>query len=117
LTASHCVNGKDLPPTWTLSTIRVGEWDLTTERDCDSKYEGENICNNGAQDIPIEERIPHPQYDPNANNQHHDIALIRLAQPIEYSEYVKPICLPSDPATGNLDFTAKTLSVAGWGNF
>lgn len=115
LAASHCVNGKDLPTTWSLTGVRLGEWDTSTENDCDESFVGEKICNDPPLDIPIELKIPHEQYDPQASNQHNDIALLRLVQNAQYSAYVRPICLPVDQVLRNNDFVKQTLSVAGWG--
>jgi len=115
LTASHCVNGKDLPTTWSLTDVRLGEWDTSTSVDCDDSFINEKICNEAPIDVPIELKIPHENYDPQAANQHNDIALLRLAQNVPYTPYIRPICLPSDPSTRNNDFVKQTLSVAGWG--
>lgn len=113
--ASHCVNGKDLPTTWQLTGVRLGEWDTSTDQDCDDSFVNENVCNDPAIDVPIEALIPHENYDPQASNQHNDIALLRLAQNVRYTLYIKPICLPVDQNLRNNDFVKQTLSVAGWG--
>ncbi|CAO1427647.1 unnamed protein product [Diamesa serratosioi] len=115
LTASHCVNGKDLPTTWQLTGVRLGEWDTTTENDCDDSFVNENVCAPPAIDIQIEQLIPHENYQPNAGNQHNDIALLRLAQKVTFNEFVAPICLPFESAVRNNNFVNQTLSVAGWG--
>ncbi|XP_070502642.1 serine protease easter-like [Chironomus tepperi] len=115
LTASHCVNGKDIPQTWTLSHVRLGEWDTAQEVDCDDSFKNERVCSQPPIDVNIVERIPHPQYDPYNNNQFNDIAMLRLEHPIEYTEFIKPICLPIDPTLRGNDFIKQTLSVAGWG--
>lgn len=113
LTASHCVNGKDLPTTWSLTGVRLGEWDTSTVEDCDDSFVNERVCSQPAVDIEIEEKIPHPEYDPQAANQHNDIALLRLSQNVRYTEYIKPICLPVDISLRNNNFIKQTLSVAG----
>lgn len=113
--ASHCVNGKDLPTTWSLTGVRLGEWDTATDVDCDDKYSDGPICNNPPVDVPIEKLIPHENYDPQGANQHNDIALLRLAHTVTYSDFIKPICLPSQPSLRDNDFVKQTLSVAGWG--
>jgi hypothetical protein len=96
ISASHCVNGKDLPTTWSLTHVRLGEWDTTQQDDCDERYTNERICSPPPIDVQIEQKIPHPQYDPYANNQHNDIALLRLSQDVAFNEFVRPICLPID---------------------
>lgn len=52
----------------------------------------------------------HPQYRPTvlAN----DIALIRLARPIQYTEYVRPVVLPSVNLAGQ---GPVNVQVSGWG--
>lgn len=93
----------------------MGEWDTTTENDCDDSFVNENVCAPPAIDIQIEQLIPHENYQPAAGNQHNDIALLRLAQKVTFSEFVAPICLPFESAVRNNDFVNQTLSVAGWG--
>lgn len=109
------MNGKDLPTTWSLTGVRLGEWDTATDVDCDDSLVGEQLCNSAAVDVPIEQKIPHEQYDPQASNQHNDIALLRLSFDAPYTEYIRPICLPIDSTLRNNDFVKQTLSVAGWG--
>lgn len=59
--------------------MRLGEWDLNNLIDC---YEG--ACAPPAQDIMIEEKIPHESYI-DRGSRYNDIALLRLAKKIEYS--------------------------------
>lgn len=83
----------------------MGEWDTATPEDCDDSFTNEKICAPPAIDVNIVELIPHPQYDPYNNNQFNDIALLRLEVDVPYTDYIKPICLPYDPALRNRDFT------------
>ncbi|XP_031619833.1 serine protease easter-like [Contarinia nasturtii] len=111
LTASHCVNGKDLQLLkWTLSGVRLGEWDQRTERDCD-----DGNCSDPVQDIEVVERIPHKNYNSNSKAQENDIALLRLARPVSFTDWVKPICLPIGNDIANKNFDGLPLIVAGWG--
>lgn len=86
-----------------LSHVRLGEWDLTQQQDCADNV-NERICATPVVDIAIEQRIPHPQYDPYGANQHNDIALLRLGQQVQYNEYIRPICLPIELALKNNKF-------------
>lgn len=104
-----------MPTTWSLTGVRLGEWDTAQDTDCDDKFTDGVVCNNPPVDIPIELKIPHENYDPQASNQHNDIALLRLAQRVTYTDFIKPICLPIEPNLQNNDFVKQTLSVAGWG--
>jgi secreted trypsin-like serine protease len=67
------------------------------------------------QDIAIEQKFPHPQYYPQTANQHNDIALLRLASKVRYTDYIKPICLPRTDALKRKDYVGIPLTVAGWG--
>lgn len=109
LTAAHCIKGKDLPKTWTLTGVRLGEYDTTTDRDCVQDGENSQICADDPVTVGIEEKITHEQYRPNARDQRYDIALLRLTRDVTFTNYIKPICLPS-----NGTFPQK-LYVAGWG--
>lgn len=55
--------------------------------------------------------IRHPDYDYRTND--NDIALIRLSSPVTFTNYIRPICLP----TANSSFSSGTKTwVTGWGN-
>jgi hypothetical protein len=114
LTAAHCLDAA-LPPGITLVGVRLGEWDTTTEKDCDDSFANEVICSEPAVDIPVAEKIPHEGYDP--ANQHHynDIAILRLASPVRFSDFIKPICLPSTQTLKSVNHVGEPMVVAGWG--
>lgn len=103
-----------MPSSWSLTGVRLGEWDTQTVVDCVT-YIDEEICNDSPVDIPIEVKIPHESYDPQGNSQHNDIALLRLAREVEYTSYIRPACLPVDSAFQNNEFVKQILTVAGWG--
>lgn len=114
LTASHCVNGKDIPTTWNLVEVRLGEWDTSTEQDC----EGLGVdadCSPDPIDVVIENKLPHPQYNPQSVEQYNDIALLRLATRVSYSDFIKPICLPRTAELRDKSIIGLKLQVAGWG--
>ncbi|XP_017849680.1 serine protease easter [Drosophila busckii] len=115
VTASHCVNGKDLPADWRLSGVRLGEWDTTTDPDCEVDVRGMKDCAPAHLDVPVERTIPHPSYDPFSKNQVNDIALLRLGRQIEYTDFVRPICLPLDTNLRAATFDGISMDVAGWG--
>lgn len=56
--------------------MRLGEWDTTTEIDCQT-IGSETTCSEPLQDIPIEKIFVHTNYSKYSN----DIALLRLARP------------------------------------
>lgn len=128
------MNSAELPKTWTLASVRLGEWNLETVRfpsiltspppfwwisifkdvDCDPSGDGSD-CADPVQDIPIEKKIPNERYEPAGEQQYNDIALLRLAYPAKLSYFVRPICLPSDPALESNSIVKETFHVAGWG--
>lgn len=108
LTAAHCLKGKDLPKTWTLSRVRLGEYDTNQNVDCIQRN-GIRVCADPLITIPIEEQISHEEYIPESRDQRNDIALLRLARDVTFTHYIKAICLPLDSNVGQL------LDVAGWG--
>ena len=94
-----------------MNRIRLGEWDLQSENDCnENKY-----CNPPVKDVSVEKIIVHESYRPDSIEQFHDIALIRLAEYVDYNEVLKPICLPSAEKFKTLNLDGKKLYVVGWG--
>jgi hypothetical protein len=65
-------------------SVRLGEYDVRTELDCENIYIGGNgqDCVNSTS-IPIEQIIVHPEYDPQTRR--NDIALIRLEKLAQYT--------------------------------
>lgn len=113
LTAAHCVN--KVPAEWTLTSVRIGEWDTkTTNPDCEY-LQNEQVCNEPIVDVPVTEKIVHEDYQPNSKNQHHDIALLRLSRYVQYTDFARPICLPVDSVLRNSNENGKKFVVAGWG--
>lgn len=51
----------------------------------------------------------HPQYNPNTIT--NDVALLRLESPIQFTDKIRPVCLPNK----NHNFDNKDAIVAGWG--
>ncbi|XP_011314334.1 uncharacterized protein [Fopius arisanus] len=110
LTAAHCLTA--LPPGIVPVSVRVGEHDLRTERDCNKAPEGvEPECGERYQDFMIEEMHFHSGYKGLISED--DIGLIRVDSPIDLRPAnVRPICLPiGDGARHN----QQTGIVTGWG--
>lgn len=99
---------------WLINKFRVsarlGEWDTNRDVDCD-----DDICSDPIVDIAIERLIPHSNYKPFAKSQVNDIALIRLAKSISFTDYIKPICLPVDDRLQNVNYDGIGLQTVGWG--
>lgn len=76
LTCAHCIT--NLPSGYSIEAVRLGEYDLSTNPDCRQVDQDLRDCNPPYQDVPIDELIPHADYNmPRYTN---DIALVRLAR-------------------------------------
>ncbi|XP_067616863.1 serine protease easter isoform X4 [Eurosta solidaginis] len=115
ITASHCVNGKAIPTNWKLTGVRLGEWDTTTNPDCEIDVRGERDCAPPYLDVRVEKSISHPQYNPNSRNQINDLALLRLNKNVQYTDFIRPICLPASVNLRSATFDGIVMDVAGWG--
>lgn len=109
LTAAHCIKGKDLPANWRLTSVRLGEYDTDTERDCVPDTETTFQCADDPVTVGVEEQIAHEEYRPLSRDQRYDIALLRLSRDVTFTTFIKPICLPVNSSVGG------RLYVAGWG--
>ncbi len=95
-------------------SVRLGEWDTSTDKDCDNSFANEVICNpDPPLDIPVTEKIPHEGYDPADQHHYHDIAILRLERPVRYTDFVRPICLPSNQALKTNTHVGEPMVVAG----
>ncbi|XP_017081642.1 melanization protease 1 [Drosophila eugracilis] len=113
LTAAHCVSA--IPNDWQLTGVRLGEWDASSNPDCTTGKNGQRDCNEPYVDLPVLDRIPHPQYPGNSRDQLNDIALLRLRDEVQYSDFISPVCLPTLPSQQNNMFLGRKVVVAGWG--
>lgn len=97
---------------YALYKVRLGEWDTRTDPDCQDFADDERVCNDGHEDVAVENLIPHPNYNRSSPLKMNDIALIRLAQGVQFTTFIKPICLPS-LSERRIDLRHKDLFVAG----
>jgi len=112
LTAAHCVTS--IPNGLTLSKVRLGEWDLRSDPDIEV-LENEEVTNDPYVDFGIEEVIVHPEYYSTNINKFHDIALIKLQHDVQFTKWIKPICLPLDLEVRKNLYASEILQVAGFG--
>lgn len=103
------VNDTTIQPKHSTS-VRLGEWDTSEPIDC---HEGE--CALPVVDVPVEQLIPHERYNPDSKQQEHDIALVRLSQTVQFTDFVRPICLPLSERLRQQLYDNVVLTVAGWG--
>ncbi|XP_052131239.1 CLIP domain-containing serine protease HP8-like isoform X2 [Frankliniella occidentalis] len=105
LTAAHCV--KNLPENFEFAGVRLGEWDTTTDPDCQN-----SVCAPPVYDMDPESVIVHQDYNnPRFAN---DIALVKLAQKINFNGWVAPVCVPYGDLLSR-SYESERTEVAGWG--
>ncbi|KAI1705941.1 trypsin domain-containing protein [Ditylenchus destructor] len=103
LTAAHCVNMTDFAQKW---QVVVGAVDIVSR---------------ATKRFDIADHIQHPEYDIQKSpvdgslvRCDNDIAIIKLATPLTFSEYIKPICLPNR-FVERTDTPGEHAIIAGWG--
>uniref|UniRef100_A0A182SDE5 Peptidase S1 domain-containing protein n=1 Tax=Anopheles maculatus TaxID=74869 RepID=A0A182SDE5_9DIPT len=113
LTAARCIMG--IKKTWTVVSVRVGDWNLQTNPDCTSSDDTE--CASPVQDIAIEKiTIPTNYTGTGSPAVKQDIALLRLARKIVFNQSVAPICLPLDTTAWTTYSTESgSFYESGWG--
>ena len=89
--------------------MRLGEYDVTTAPDCILEGDAANTttCIPDTLSVKIEKSIVHETY--NRSVRGYDIALLRLAEDIKFTDFVKPICLPKRAPQ------PQKFHAAGWG--
>lgn len=102
ITAAHCVRNLG---SFELSVVRLGDLDLNT-----------NVSDGATPiDVPVEEVIVHNEYStfPAIIN---DVALIRLRNPVQFSKYIRPLCLLSGSQfRSDTWYSNKRPFITGWG--
>uniref|UniRef100_A0A2C9GVA2 Peptidase S1 domain-containing protein n=1 Tax=Anopheles dirus TaxID=7168 RepID=A0A2C9GVA2_9DIPT len=111
LTAAHCIQA--IPPGWKVHRVRLGEWDLESIHDCE--FPG-GLCNEPPIDVDIEKIIVHHGYEDRNGTLINDIALIRFKRQVNFTETVRPICLPLSPSIRGAHLDGVRGYVSGWGN-
>ncbi|XP_041657233.1 coagulation factor IXb [Cheilinus undulatus] len=100
ITAAHCLIQADIAQR--VFFVRAGEHDI-------NKDEGPE------RDHLVAQRHIHRSYNYNLSPYNHDIALLKLATPVELSVQRRPICLGPKDFTENLLRESSTSLVSGWG--
>jgi len=100
VTAAHCTkDAKKRPFRPNQFTVRVGEWDLSDN-------------DNYVEEFRVVDIQAHPDFKPNGF--YNDVALFVLDQPVRFTEYIQPVCLPSGSLLTR-DYTGELPVVLGWG--
>ncbi|GLV36952.1 uncharacterized protein CBL_02213 [Carabus blaptoides fortunei] len=102
LTAGHCVARKQ-------SNTAVANDDIEVYL---GKYLLRKFSNKGIQNVEVKKITMHPEY--NYRTYVNDIAVIHLARPAEYTDYVRPVCLWSENVALET-VVHKEGTVVGWG--
>lgn len=71
-------------------------------------------CTDPVVDISVAETIVHENYSPGATTPNDDIALIRLAQSVNFTDFVSPICLPIAENLRNKTYENAYFTVTGF---
>ncbi|XP_058449201.1 venom protease [Malaya genurostris] len=104
LTSAHCALAK--AESHRLSSVRIGDYDTRTDPDCGST----GFCAPAAINHAVSQIIVHPDYVD--GQYHHDIALLVLRTPINYTVAAQPICLHRR----RQDLTVgRRVQIIGWG--
>ncbi|XP_052889278.1 CLIP domain-containing serine protease B4 [Anopheles moucheti] len=114
ITAARCIMG--IKKTWTIVSVRVGDWDLQTDPDCTTIADN-NECTVPVQDIAIEKiTVPSNYTGTGSPAVKQDLALLRLARKVAFDESVAPICLPFKAASWtNYNPESDYFYESGWG--
>ncbi|XP_051770113.1 testisin [Ctenopharyngodon idella] len=96
ITAAHCI----------VST-NVNLWTLYLGRETQST----SVANANEIRVGIQSIIVHPKYNDTLLN--NDISLMKLSQPVTFTQYIRPVCLASKESVFH---NATTCWATGWGN-
>ena len=91
--------------------VRLGDYDATRNKDCVQNVDDIEECSDPTMEFGIEKIIRHRHYK--RISKLNDIGLIRLSTNVEYSEYIRPICLPLSDSLQLIE--NQELAVSGWG--
>ncbi|KYB29265.1 Serine protease easter-like Protein [Tribolium castaneum] len=109
LTASHCLSYSDRLKSryGELYSVVLGEYNTRTVRDCATPPDD---CTDPIQEFSPEAVFTHPKFL--SEGALSDIALVRLNGSARFSDFVRPICLPTNTFILNEN---ETLLISGWG--
>ncbi|XP_077283412.1 phenoloxidase-activating enzyme-like isoform X2 [Arctopsyche grandis] len=89
--------------------VVLGVYDLTAEIHCSAN----GICTESTSlKISIEEILLHPNF--NADIERNDIALVRMDRDVEFTDFIRPLCLPQMNIFENAPNIPVNLIISGW---
>lgn len=92
-----------------LSKVLLGEFDFATLTDCD---EVNDYCSDLPREVDIAKLITHEHYRSSVPGSPYDIAIIEMAEFVEFTNFIKPICLPM---FNEVNVDSGSFVVAGFG--
>jgi len=98
LTAAHCFSRQSNPPV-EIYYIYLGKY-----------YRDSHVHDKGSRKVKLEQITIHPQYDPFTSE--NDIAILKTEDEIAFTNYIRPVCLPSTRLSSQV---GKFATVSGWG--
>lgn len=134
LTASHCMEDIDVqfltvvagihftvPPSIACNNLCLQTFYLFKKTpqttfciiSCLSGEHNTELNEGTEQTVQVSEVIKHERYVPSTAD--NDIALLRLAEPISYTAYAIPACLPTRPLAQRELWAVSLHTVSGWG--
>ncbi|XP_029028892.1 coagulation factor IXb [Betta splendens] len=102
ITAAHCLFRQNKRISNTDFFVRLGELDLNEEEGPERDY-------------LVEQLHIHRSYNYMKSQYNHDIALLKLANPVELSHHRRPICLGPSQFTERVLMQSSSSLVSGWG--
>ncbi|KAK4887606.1 hypothetical protein RN001_003877 [Aquatica leii] len=109
LTSVQCTNSFDAEDTM---LVRLGDYNLKTDRDCFGISDSNDFECTDVQEYGVENVKEHPFF--NKFQLINDISLLRLNKSVRFTDYVRPICLPT--SEDDLTNYGATLYTTGFGD-
>ncbi|XP_034477214.1 serine protease grass-like [Drosophila innubila] len=106
LTAAQCAKFGE------IKSVRLGEHDQSKDPDCRS-YDSNEKCLPSVEDIDVERVFMHEDYKILFG--YNDIALVQLSRKVEFTEHIRPICLPLNAALQQQVESLQSMLLTGWG--